>query len=113
MIIISADELFLNGYKLPGKLSKEEVYELLEKVKNGDKKSKEKTKEAIKELVTITPKNALEVVLQYDSLSEQFPHLHKICLQKSLLLSVIWSHQPSHLPKAPAPLPPTSPGIQQ
>ena len=42
---MKTDELFLVGHKLPTPLSKQEVYELLGKIKQGDKRAKEKLAE--------------------------------------------------------------------
>ena len=39
---MNTDELFIDGYKLPKPLSKQEVYELLEKIKQGDELAREK-----------------------------------------------------------------------
>lgn len=39
---MNTDELFIDGYKLPKPLSKQKVYELLEKIKQGDKQAREK-----------------------------------------------------------------------
>ena len=38
---MNTDELFIDVHKLPSPLSKQEVYELLEKIKQGDKRAKE------------------------------------------------------------------------
>ena len=39
---MNTDELFIDGYKLPKSLSKQEVYELLKKIKQGDELAREK-----------------------------------------------------------------------
>ena len=39
---MNTDELFIDGHKLPKLLSKQEVYELLEKIKQGDELAREK-----------------------------------------------------------------------
>lgn len=39
---MNTDELFIDGHKLPKPLSKQEVYELLEKIKQGDELAREK-----------------------------------------------------------------------
>lgn len=39
---MNTDELFIDGYKLPKPLSKQEVYELLKKIKQGDELAREK-----------------------------------------------------------------------